>query len=1556
MKKIYIWSILTLIITTFLPGGLCAQESTSANEAGDAVAQRETHVTPAQALNVGYTFMRTGTGTRGGGTHSSSVSKQAMQLVYTGQATDSLTDAVTDCYYVFALQPKGFVIVAADDRVEPILGYSYDNDFVVMNMPTHVRGWLGNYEQQIQEVAKSNLQAEPATQTKWARLKSGQSMSTRSGDTVVGPLLTTTWDQGQYYNVLCPEDVNGPDGHVYTGCVATAMAQIINYWGYPEHGRGTHSYNVSNLDPNSMGFNYNDYGTLSVNFDSATYDYDHMPNELSATSNPQEVSAVAQLMYHCGVAVNMFYSPSASGAYEENVRRALISYYGFAPTLGYAQRQMYTKTAWTDSLMANIDRGEPVLYSGRSLFGAHAFVLDGYKQDGFFHFNFGWSGDGDGWYQISAINPGMNFNDWQTAIMGIHPDSNAHAVICHRVMGVQQVDNFTVTEPIDLYPLRGNSLYETSNEEIGVGFDLNLVPEDSTGQLVIDILNFGSWQCVAIYDGLNKDSLIREIETQNQYEMYWNTDLSPIVSSRHGFTVAVCGIGGMPEGFRLRVRDADDTTHIDSTTTNNVLYWTDVVTSEPQGYLLDGDTIRISSPEGFAWVAHCLDSLWFVAPDWEVYQYYHHSISIENDLNMEEYLWKPIKAWFGNIDGHGHVIRNTKISSTSWNVAYLGGFFSFVGDAEISNVGMIHSKVNGFGNMGTVAGTIQNCTMKNCYSKDHHISIGNGTGGGLCGSAEDGSLIINCFAYGYLSSQFGYGGLVGGLGNSEIINCVSHVGETFNWTQLCDPPSSYGLLSESAGGGSVSNCFADISIAKRYWYSDDPEYLALAKRAFFLGNADNVDSISNMAAFNISIDSMGTLIADTAVNYTLGDSMDVLTALNNKVEEYNSSDLRTWVRDSITHLPVFGNYYGVAGPNVRDTIVVCEKYTWHGVRYTTSGTYTYEDTTANGCACVDTLILIVNHGTHNVETETTCEEFNWHGTAYGTSGTYTYGYTNACGCPSADTLFLTILPASSGGEFADTGCDWYDWNGFYLTENGDYFQNFPTADGCDSIVTLHLTISHPVTDFFEATACDSYTWNDSVYTQSGDYTQTFTAASGCDSVVTLYLTVNHPVMEYIENTACDSYIWNDTIYSQSGDYTQTFTAASGCDSVVTLHLTVNQSYSGVDFVSSNESYTWADNLYIASGIYEHTWTTAEGCDSTVSLWLTITKTQYDTTYVDVHDTTYIDVHDTTYIDVYVPVHDTTYVDVYVPVHDTTYIDVHDTTYVNVHDTTYLWQYDTTYVNVPYPVHDTTYVNVHDTSYVDVPYPVHDTTYVDVHDTTYLWQHDTTYVTLHDTTILTLHDTTYIDVPYPVHDTTYVTLTDTIILNHYDTTYIDVPYPVHDTTYVTLTDTIVLNHYDTTYITLHDTITIIEPLTWYSLQVLSEDMDKGVAAGSGQFPEGTDVEIAAIPIEGNRFLQWSDGSESNPHTITLNDNLTLTAMFTTVGVTNLELPSWYVYPEKGAFVVKGTGGHQVSVYDAVGKLLHRYSDAPEILRYSIPAAGSYYIQVDNGAAKKVTVVR
>ena len=182
MKRFLLfWIFVSMVLAAF------AQGQASRNDAnGQEQREPSTHVTAAQAMDVGYAFMHTGSGSRSGGTQSNAVRKQNMQLIYTGKATDSLTRATVDCYYVFALQPKGFVIVAADNRVEPILGYSYDNNFVVENMPEHVRGWLGDYEKQIQLVTKSDQQAEPDIKTKWSRLKSGHPFPTL--------VMATPWD------------------------------------------------------------------------------------------------------------------------------------------------------------------------------------------------------------------------------------------------------------------------------------------------------------------------------------------------------------------------------------------------------------------------------------------------------------------------------------------------------------------------------------------------------------------------------------------------------------------------------------------------------------------------------------------------------------------------------------------------------------------------------------------------------------------------------------------------------------------------------------------------------------------------------------------------------------------------------------------------------------------------------------------------------------------------------------------------------------------------------------------------------------------------------------------------------------------------------------------------------------------------------------------------------------------------------------------------------------------------------------------------------------------
>ena len=680
-------------------------------------------VDPMRALEVAEQFAPQSAKTKR--IKSKTAPEQSYEIVYTHQMPNSDRAA----FYVVKLGEKGFVIISADDVANPILGYSYTNSWPTSIsaegdtlLPPQVLSYLNDMALQIETAIEKYPNLESSEEWNNIGQKAVRKTSARkSADALpdsVGPLLTTTWGQGQYYNALCPEDAGGEDGHVLTGCVATAMAQIINYWGQKEEikTRGIHSYDVSQLDPGSMGsFNLNQ-GQLTVDFYNSIHNYALMPNALTAESTSEQVNAIAKLMYECGVSVNTLYNTWESGAYNEDVRGALISYYGFSSTLGLANRQLYTNIEWKDSLRANIQRGEPIYYSGNDVFASHAFVLDGYTHDDYFHFNFGWNGYADGWYLIDAINPSYGFNEWQTAIMGIRPETYQHSVICHRKMSAQNIDYFTIKDPINLYPLRGGCLYNDINEWSGTRITLNLQPEDTTDQVVLDVLKFDNEQSVAIYDGINKDSLIRVIETRKygtwEYEQKnWfyegglydtifqkiaSADFSPIVSTRHGLTVVAYQYGAVAESFHLRASKASDcrmvsnvkvyedaegyyiswqengdatswqvkvgdniyasdSTHFwltgispntqytiqirsvcgenysswNSIDVNKKVYWTDLVKSEPEGYLLDGDTIRISTPKGLAWLSRCSDTA--------ENNYRRKIISIENDLDFTGY-------------------------------------------------------------------------------------------------------------------------------------------------------------------------------------------------------------------------------------------------------------------------------------------------------------------------------------------------------------------------------------------------------------------------------------------------------------------------------------------------------------------------------------------------------------------------------------------------------------------------------------------------------------------------------------------------------------------------------------------------------------------------------------------------------------------------------------------------------------------------------------------------------------------------------------------------------
>ena len=323
--------------------------------------------------------------------------------------------------YVFSSE-NGFVILAADDCVQPILAYSFTQKFDLDNMPDNKRAWIQGYSEEIQAAIDRRSTATAEVAQLWRDLAEGNS-TRQNRAVVVDALLQTRWDQEAPYNNLCP--MIGSNRTV-TGCVATAMAQIMKYHGYPSRGIGSHSYTWNGQ-------------TLSADFQNTNYDWANMINSYAygAGTNPQK-QAVATLMYHCGVSVNMDYgtaSSGGSGAYNSAVAPALRNYFNYSKNTSFERRSNYTDNDWLALLKDNLDNNRPVFYSGidGDSGGGHAFVCDGYRDDNYFHFNWGWGGYCDEWYLVNNLNPGPGgigsgsngiYNDNQSVVVNIYPSPN----------------------------------------------------------------------------------------------------------------------------------------------------------------------------------------------------------------------------------------------------------------------------------------------------------------------------------------------------------------------------------------------------------------------------------------------------------------------------------------------------------------------------------------------------------------------------------------------------------------------------------------------------------------------------------------------------------------------------------------------------------------------------------------------------------------------------------------------------------------------------------------------------------------------------------------------------------------------------------------------------------------------------------------------------------------------------------------------------------------------------------------------------------------------------
>ena len=305
-------------------------------------------------------------------------------------------------YYVFnAGNDNGYVIVSGDDRVEPILGYVDQGSFDPENIPENMRSWLQLYADQIKYIIDNDIQPDDPLIKKRNKVRTTKHS--------VPELLTTRWNQGSPYNILCPKYYKGDGTQAYpaTGCSATAMAQVINFYKFPEKTKAvipahSNTYTLDNGSTKTVTAKAIPRNTM-IDWENMRDTYSWQGEEYA---NAQD-TAVAKLMLMCGQGVKMGWNKS-SGAVTSRSRDFFVTCFGYSESAYWGGRGSYSIDDWFDMLYHEIELGYPVLYAGHSSGGGHAFVLDGFDGDNLFHVNWGWGGGSNGWFLVSILNPGDN--------------------------------------------------------------------------------------------------------------------------------------------------------------------------------------------------------------------------------------------------------------------------------------------------------------------------------------------------------------------------------------------------------------------------------------------------------------------------------------------------------------------------------------------------------------------------------------------------------------------------------------------------------------------------------------------------------------------------------------------------------------------------------------------------------------------------------------------------------------------------------------------------------------------------------------------------------------------------------------------------------------------------------------------------------------------------------------------------------------------------------------------------------------------------------------------
>ena len=1187
MKKFYFWYLLILIIVALLPQMVEAQQNRTQQESS-------THVTANEAQEVGLLFLNANTSNR----LRSSSSLQMTTAYRTAQGDTA--------FYVFNTA-NGFVMVAADRCATPILGYSDEGQFDIHNIPIQMQEYLQGFVEQIAYGINNLTEEDETTSQRWQEVRSSGHLRNTRNNNHVDPLITANWGQGCYYNVMCPEFSDGDCGHAKVGCVATAMGMIMHYWGYPSHGTG--SWN-------------------GVNFGETTYNWENMPNQLGQNSTQEEVNAVATLLWHCGIAVHMAYSGNSSAAFSYDVPYALSHYFNYSVG-SWDDLEDWSQEEQLERIKNNLNTLCPLYFNSVSEIPqhtGHGWVCDGYDSSDLLHFNWGWSGLGNGYYVLNAHNvTGYEFNNNTHVIFNIIPRCEVDSAFTVIVTSNSVEGNVT-----------GGGAYNCSDQcavtaspNEGVQFDY----WTENGRYI------SSDSCYIF--GVTQN---RELEAHfSEEKVRINAGCNPIIGGTvrgnsnttllsYDNGIVDCACGGEEMNSWGVMFPSEKLGGQQNLLLTKVIFWEwsrfygEVLIyqggSDNPDSLIYQQPFHSSGIGGFAEIPilpsleiDTTKNLWIVLHNFT--GFYVAAYSTNND-HPDNAHWVGYKngnqEWGANVTWYGNWMIRGYLESAGTNSSqaedfWIGDFYE--GDtciitaipndgstfANWTKNGEVVSTDSTYAFLVTDTGNYVANFNVNSYDisvttnpQDSGIFICLGAGTYYHGE----TCTLQAYTDGSMSNNDGY----------ERYRFV-------NWTKdgvVVSTNDKYSfIVTEDA------NYVANFCYYYEITTSVNPEWGGRTNGAdFYLhGSIATLTAVPNYGYTFVNWKHNGTIVSTDAIySFTVIDGVggwyeatfepgfEIVTS-SNPTTGGEVSGAGTYVPDAtatliatpnpgyifsrwndgnknnprtitVTQDTSFTAYFGVCSDtNVVETVIVCGSYTWiDGITYTESNnTATYTLTNAAGCDSTVTLHLTINNPVHTSTTETTCVSYTW---TAGTGTTY--------------------------------------------TESGIYLHSHEDANGCIQVDTLHLTINNPVHTATTETACESYTWTagtGTTYTESGTYLHSHEDANGCMQVDTLHLTINNPVHTVTTEMVCGSYTWTTgtgITYTESGTYLHSHEDANGCTQVDTLHLTINNPVHTAIIETVCVSYTWTTGTgttYTESGTYLHSHEDTNGCIQVDTLHLTI---------------------------------------------------------------------------------------------------------------------------------------------------------------------------------------------------------------------------------------------------------------------------------------------------------------------------------------------------------------